>query len=386
MEKERTKRVVDNKKTVSANKKSGKKNKIYIAIILVLIAVSFSIVFLSGIDYEEIYDKQESAASYPVNFTSNDIIDVKSIGSDIFVLTKKLLICLNSRGETEYTLNFTFSDPAINVSNKYGIVFDRMSEKYLVFSRKELVREGSVTAGNYIFTANVNDKAEVLVTTKSNTSASEIILFNSKGKETFAWSCAEEYIISTDMKNDKILCGCIGSFNGDLFTKIYLLDADKKQSIREYTISDSLLTDVSLIGNDAIITCQDKRVIYDTTKKDSAADTVSFSSTAVFFAEDFNCNMAIISNASYSTGEYCLTLYNNNNEIEYSVELDSVIKDVICNDKAVYILGNDSVVQIAKNGTQKTDLIFEENNFGIVKANGSIYCYNMGGVEKAKVN
>ncbi len=362
----------------------NEKSKTLLIAAVVLVVGLVAIFFLTnGFNIDSVYSQQENSTSFPISFTSNDIIDVKSIDSRLFVLSKKLVTCVDSKGTTKFDIKFNFSDPAIFVGRKYGIVYDRMSDKYLVFSKKELIREAVVPGESSIYSAIINDSGEVLVSTKSNDSSSNLYLINKDGKKELGWSCAEEYIISLDFNSKSILCGAIGSYNGEIYTKTYVIDKKTQQVKREYTLSDSLLLDVTLNGSKAIVTCQNKRLVYDI-DKEIEGDIVNFSSAVKHFAEDTNGNIALLSNISENSGDYSLSVFNKNNELVYSQGLDFSVADVICEQQGVYILTDNRVVQIAKDGTSKGDLTFEKSNFGIVKANRNIYCYNLGGVEKAE--
>lgn len=363
---------------------NNEKQKTLIVAVAALVVGLVAIFFLTnGFNVDSVYSQQENSTSFPINFTSNDIIDVKSIDSRLFVLSKKLVTCVDSKGSTKFDIKFTFTDPEICVSEKYGIVYDRMSGRYLVFSPKGLVRETVVPGESSIYTAAVSNSGEVLVSTKSGDSASNLYFINKDGKKEFGWSCAEEYIVSLDFDSKSVLCGSIGSYNGEIYTKIYLIDKKTQEVKREQTLSDSLLLDVTLNGNKAIITCQNKRAVFDL-NKDSEANIVNFSSAVKHFAEDSKGNIALLSNISENSGDYSLSVFDKNNELVYSMGLDFSVSDVICEQQGVYILTDSRVVQIAKDGTNKGDLTFEKSNFGIVKAKRNIYCYNLGGVEKAE--
>ena len=163
---------------------------------------------------------------FPVTFSNNDIIRTESFSSKIFVLGKKILTCISAGGTVKFNHIFTFTDPEMTVSQKYGIVYDRASSKYLIFNSRGVIFEGETENGKHIITADINNRGDVALITKSDDSACRVSLADKKGKVIYIWSCAEEYGVSVDLSEDgqEILCGVIGSADGTLYSQIYLLD------------------------------------------------------------------------------------------------------------------------------------------------------------------
>ena len=371
-------------------KQSKKSNSISnkVIVIAVSIALVALIVILNIIGTDTIYSSEKTDMGFPVTFTSNDIIDVESMKSNIFVLTKKYVTCINKNGETKYDFSFTFSEPSIYVNDKYGIVYDTMSDKYILFDKDGIVRQSETKDNKYIYTAKVTEKGEVLIVTKSSDSACVMYLYDKKAREKFVWSCGDEYIVSADTASNgkKIICGAVGVYNSEIYSKVYVFDISSDTPEREYTVPGSSCIDVKLMGKSAVVTCNDQRLLYDISDDNDDGTSVQFNSKALFFSADEDANTAIITDAPENEeGEYRLSLYNKKNELLYATAIDGSIDDVICVDECVYILQNNIVRQIAKNASDKGNLNHSKKSIGIVKAGGSIYCYYLGGVEKAVV-
>lgn len=369
------------------NNKDSKKVSVKAVVIAVIVFVSV-VLLLNFADADAMYPDEKNYTGFPVSFTSNDIIDVKSMKNDLFVLTKKYVTCLKNSGETKYDFSFTFSQPKMYVNDKYGIVFDTMSDKYIVFNKKNIVREGKTDDGKYIYFAKVTEKGETVIVTKSSDSACKLFLYDKNAEKKFVWSCGDEYIVSVDIsKNaDRIICGTIGAYNSEIYSKVYVFKTDSEEPEREYTIPSSNCVDVRLNGKSAIVTCSDRRIVYNISSDGSAGEVTQFNSKALFCSTDKNANTAIITDAPETKeGDYRLSLYNEKNELLYAVTFDGNIEDILCDDECVYILENTAVRQIAKNGTEKSELKHGKSSIGIVKSNSGIYCYYLGGVEKAEV-
>lgn len=358
------------------------------AVIAGIIAIIVVVLLLNFADTDSMYPSEKTDIGFPVTFTSNDIIDVKPMGNNLFVLSKKYVTCLESSGEKKFDFSFNFSDPAIYANDKYGIVFDTMSDKYVLFNKKGIVRQAEIPDNKYIYFSKVTEKGEVAVVTKSSDSACKLFVYDKKGEEKFVWSCGDEYIVSLDISDDsnKIICGTVGTFNSEIYTKVYVFDISESEPVKDYTVPSCSCIDVRIIGKSAVVTCNDRRIVYNISDSNNDGNLVQFNSRALFCSTDFNANTAIITDAPENDeGDYRLSLYNKKNELLYEVALNGDVEDILCDDESVYILDNTAVRQIAKNGTEKSELKHGKSSIGIIKSDSGIYCYYLGGVEKASV-
>ena len=76
-------------------------------------------------------------------------------------------------------------------------------------------------------------------------------------------------------------------------------------------------------------------------------------------------------------------MYSGEGKVEYSLSLQDGIQDICIEKDKAYLLYNDCVVAV-KNSKVTDKLTFENKAVGICKTKGQLYCYSLGGVEKAK--
>ena len=117
--------------------KLNQKNTIILTAIIAVVAVAIGFFVFMTSDYHNAYSDAEgstenlfySSASdgKGLSFTGNDIINVQSFSSRMFVLTEKLLAAVDTDGEIKYSKVHNYLNPAIRVSDKYGIIFNRNS-------------------------------------------------------------------------------------------------------------------------------------------------------------------------------------------------------------------------------------------------------------------
>ena len=80
-------------------------------------------------------DSEKDSGDYPVSFSTNDIKDVKVMGNNLVVLTKKFVTALDKSGDILWEHSFTYGDSAVFTSDRYAVVFDRLSNKYTVIDK-----------------------------------------------------------------------------------------------------------------------------------------------------------------------------------------------------------------------------------------------------------
>ncbi|MBQ3137104.1 MAG: hypothetical protein IJB74_06455 [Clostridia bacterium] len=321
---------------------------------------------------------------FPVTFSNNDIIRTESFSSKIFVLGKKILTCITDSGKIKYNHIFTFTNPEMTVSEKYGLVYDRASPKYLIFNSKGVIYEGESENGKHIIAADINNKGDVALVTKSDDSACRVSLTDKKGRVIYIWSCAEEYGVSVDLSEDgqEILCGVLGSENGTLYSKIYLLDIHSEDEAVGYKTEDSALIDVKLSGKRAIVTFNNGRSVYTFRSSGVKEDHIPYSSDGVdMIYSDKNGNTAVASKkiGSFNTNE--IYVYNKNNDIIYVGHTDEEIVDVICRGKKVYLLSDTAIYESSSDGTFEAVGTKEISGEGLVICKSRLYYYSTGHVD-----
>ncbi len=325
----------------------------------------------------------ENEMGFPVTFSNNDIIRVKSFSSRIFVLSKKLLTCVSDRGAVRFNYIFTFTNPEMEVSENYGLVYDRASSKYFIFTEKGVIYEGETENKKHIITAKINNRGDVAFVTKSDDSACRISLTDKKGKVLYIWACAEEYGVSIDMSEDsrEILCGTIGSENGAVYSKLYLLETYSDSDVKEMTVKDNAVVDVRLMGKKVIATCNNSRTVFTVRSSGITDEAVSYSSGILSFAGDKSGNTAVVTNKVGSFGTNEITVYNKNNEITYVGYTDEKVVDVICRGKRVYLLTDSAIYESSSDGTFEAVGGKEISGEGMVICKSRLYYYSTGQID-----
>lgn len=382
----------DKSKNNPGKKKAGIITVLSVLVIFLLTGITYIFGGFEAIDYFLFYRHCTidatviSDGSFPVSFSGNDIVATEKISSKMFVLTKKLLTCISYKGRVLYTESFTFVEPDMKTGDKYGVVFDRGSAKYIIFDAYGIVYEGTTEDNRYIITADVDSKGNCVLATKSDDSACRVYMVDKNGETKYIWSCADEYAVCLDVSKDskQIICGTIGAYSNEIYTKVYCLDVYSDSGVKDFKISGTGCVDVSSIDkNSVMVDCTDKRVLLNTDTADGSPVEVSFPGKAVLMSTDGNGNLAVVTERhnSFENGE--ITLYDSSNSVVFRCEAPEDVHKILCSKKKVYCLTDSKVITC--NGQPEEDTVFECDVFGegLIELRGKIYYHSTDRVKKA---
>lgn len=330
-------------------------------------------------------DTKIQSGAFPVSFSTNDIRDVRVTDKTLIVLTKKFVTAIDSSGDILWENPVSYGDPAVTVSDNYVAVFDRLSNKYAVIDKKGRMTEGKSDISSQIFNLKITDGGEVLLALRSDNSSSLICLKNKKGEDKLIWSCTQEYVtdlaLSTDGKT--VFCGSIGASGGEMYTKVYALTV-KNGHEKSYTLPFMSCININAVSAERFNLLTTEGVyLFDSSKEEiSLVNNNEVNSQIIHWASDPEGNIAVVTDSTGNISENTLRVYNYKAEEKYSLSLDDGVEDIFVNEDEALILYSDSVLSVKK-GEINRKLFFRNKAVGVVKAARQIYCYSLGGVEKA---
>ena len=331
------------------------------------------------------FDGQQEGG-FPVSFSTNDIRDVRVMGNTMVVLTKKFVTCLNKSGDTVWQHPISYGDPAVHSSESYALVFDRLSNKYAVIDKNGVISERKADISSQIFNAKVTDDGKVLLSLKSDSSSSLVCLKDKKGEDKLIWSCTQEYVTDLALSSDgKILfCGSVGASGGEMYTKVYALTV-KTGSEKSYTLPSASCIGINAVSSHTFNLVTNKGLYaFDSSKEEMLTNSSVFTSKLIYCSFDAKGNIAVVTDSTGNLSQNTLTVYSGKAEEKYTLLLEDGIEDIFAKEDEALILYNDYIINV-KNGEISKKLFFENKAAGVIRISNQVYCYSLGGVEKARV-
>lgn len=330
-------------------------------------------------------ETQSQGGAYPVSFSTNDIRDVRVMGKTLVVLTKKFVTALDSSGDILWQNPISYGDPAVTVSRSYAVVFDRLSNKYAIIDKNGKMTDRKSDISSQIFNIKVTDNGQVLLALKSDNSSSLVCLQDKKGENKLIWSCTQEYVTDLALSKDgkTVFCSSIGASGGEIYTKAYALTV-KNGHEKSYTLPFESGISINAVTADRFnILTTEGLYFFDSSKEEIALiNSIKTDSKLIHWSSDSEGNIAVVTDSTGNISENTLSVYNNKAEEKYSLSLDDGVEDIFVTEDEAIVLYSDSVLSVRK-GEIHRKLFFENKAVGVIKAARQIYCYSLGGVEKA---
>lgn len=375
--------------------KLNQKNIIILTAIIAVVAVAIGFFVFMTSDYHNAYSDAEgstenlfySSASdgKGLSFTGNDIITVQSFSSRMFVLTEKLLAAVDTDGEIKYSKVHNYLNPAIRVSDKYGIIFNRNSHEYMIFTKRGIIYEGKSVDENDIIAADINNKGDIVLSTKSDTSASRVYLISKDGDCRYIWACGEEYAITLDLDENskKIAAGALGAKDGEIMSKTYLLDIYSEKAQCEFTYEGDGITDIKFLGKDIVSVFSKERVLYDIKAAKGAPEKAEYISEAVSVFTDESGNSAVISDCISGFDRTSLSVYDSKNRAKFTLNLDGKPEAVTMKRRTAFVCSGNTVYEVVP-GKIKNTTELDFDAFGLILCGRKLFAFSSGILREVK--
>ena len=378
-------RYVGNAVRKEKNKKNFKRSlSLALVLVLIIIAALAGLKIAEKTAVDALESEKGETTGYPVSFSGNDVRDAGVIGNNIVVLTKKFVTALDKKANTVWQHSVAYGDPAVFIGKNHTLVFDRYSNKYAVISSDGKIDERKAEDTSQIFSARVTDKGEVLMSLKSNSSACLVSFIDKKAKKKFVWSCNGEYIVDMGLSADgkTLYCAGISASGGDMYTKVYAVNI-KDGTEKSYIIPSSSCIGLNCISGDKFNVITTKGIyVFDCGKDEFFSYGTEFNSKLLYCGVSEEGNIVAVKDSAINLSENILTVYSGAAKEKYSMTVQNGIEDIFAYKDEACVLYSDCVICIKKGEVDKR-LVFDNKAIGTVRCGSKVYCYSLGGVEKA---
>lgn len=384
----RSKERAEKQRVEQAKKEKRKKNagklgtalKISL-IIIVVVSLLFiaarafgNVTFTKIIDYiKDGFSNIEPGEGYPLEVGSGTVKDMLMIGDTTVVIRNDEIALLNKTAKKTSSYLHSYSKPMSSVSNGRLLVCDRVTGRYKVIDRSEILHETDLQTEVYACT--MGKSGNYAFSTKASEASSMVSIYNSDFSKAFDFKCADEYIIGLSISpNGKnvALIG-IGSKNASIYSKLYILNIKGKEIIATFDFDGESLNNVFYSGKNSVIVVGENSytIITDNEKQEK----VDFGYNSISrFAPDENGNFALVLSKYGSIDSGTVALLNNKGKEIFSVELDCKIECIDYDGSTVCVVDSDNNVHTFNKkgkliGKTKLESVAQD-----ITVNGD-YCY-----------
>ncbi len=335
------------------NKKIGKLATAGVIALIIIVCVSLvfiaarslgNVTFTKIIDYvKDGFSNLEPGEGYPLEVGSGTVKDLTMIGqTPVLIKNDKVSLFNKSAKETSSYIH-SYSKPMTQVNSGRMIVCDRVSGRYMITDRSEILHSDELQTETYSCALAKN--GSYAFSLKTEQAASVVSVYSSDYKKAFDFKCAEEYIIglsfSPNGKNIALIG--IGSKDACLYSKLYVISVDKNEIINTVDFDGESLHNVFYSDNDTVIVVSENA--YTVINKEGEKDKINFGyNTISRFVCDEGGNFAIVLSKYGSIDSGTVAVLDSKGKEIFSVEIDSKIECIDYDGESVCVSCSDNNV------------------------------------------
>lgn len=256
--------IYDGKESLG-NKDKRKKHPIRAFLILLFLAVLiFVLINFESLNPENITDfisglfSGNISGSEEIKIADATVISVGKTDKDLLLLTDTSILGYSKNGALQFERQHGYQSPRMKSANSYSVVYENMGKKFRIDSRNKTILEKNTE--NNILSADISNNKTLALVTESEGYAAELTLydFNFEPKS-FKWYSAEHNVIdmSISPNGEKAAIATCGAENGQMISRLVLLDFSKDKPIATIEYKDSFIfsvdfktnTDVTVVGD-----------------------------------------------------------------------------------------------------------------------------------------
>lgn len=336
--------------------KNRKKQKI-IWIILAVIIIVIAIMKISEIDFvslkdkftddngkfsiSEVFSKDEK---FPISLDASDDIIFTSVGKNLAVLNDvSYTVIDSSKATVKYRDIHGYSNPIMKTNGDYTVIYDQGSHRYRLDNSSKNIYEDKIN--NTILCADTSASGVVALATTSDSSKSEILVYNKSLKEKKKYNVTYGYVtsIAIDDSANRIAFAVVNSENAKLNTIVYTMSMNDEKPRASFSYESSTILDLHFSSSNLYVVGSDFVSVISSLKKENkvfnkgAINTVSYcynqsDELVIAFSEYTGSNTDKIAYVTPSA------------KVKSQIDTKTMIKDITASKSKISILTSDHVI------------------------------------------
>ncbi len=286
------------------------------------------------------FSSMGSDGGLPKSLSGDSINDLRSRGSELFVMSDSYMYAYNTAGKCITYIQHGYNAPRLETSFTRTLIYDRGSyglrvdSLYTNFINTELE--------NKIITADICDKGYIAVATDSTEYSAEVTVYDGKFKSLFRWSTATGQISNLKLSpNGRYLAACILSGkNGDYSSEVSIFDVKSGNKLFNKIYDGSMFVKNSADKEFVTFVGIDECVSIGWNGLNEKIN--SFYRLEYFDAADSD-SMVAVYHPDGDDRHYTVDVLDSNGSIKSSVTLQGNVDRVSANSHNIYIYNSGSV-------------------------------------------
>lgn len=192
-----------------------------------------------------------TVSGFPIQLTSSAEYEMKPTSDGLAVLTDTYLYTYEQDGSRKVSYQHNARNPVMQTANRRVLLYDKDGYDLLVHGRSEIVYEKTLT--QKIILGRISSDNHVAIVTESSRFYGEMLVFDSRGNEIFAWYSDHEILdIAFTDSGDGCVVSTLTASGGRLLTRLYCFDFSQEEPLWQRDIAGVMLYDLQLRSNNGL--------------------------------------------------------------------------------------------------------------------------------------
>lgn len=329
-------------------------------------------------------------STFPYAVDSASVIRMAPVGSGVCVLRAGRCDILNRSGKVLQTVQYTYSQPAIDTRNGRVLLYERGGTRYMLLSKTKTLYSGETQQS--ILTAALADDGRFAVATTAESAKSVLTVYKASGREMFSFKCVSEYVTDIAFSGGGVAVTVSGVQDAQPYSRLLLLSFKETEPKADLRFADTIFFHVHSSGKTTAACSKSLFTVMRSAEKEREdafdSDTLQFfcadekgRSTMILLpygneyasklrglqangkvAFEVECGEKILAAARSSSYTAVLTdqavlTYNNSGTKVGTLTLTDSARDICLSGQNLYILFHDRIERFPSAGdhTQKTE-------------------------------
>jgi hypothetical protein len=297
------------------------------------------------------------------NFSQND-------GNCVYVSSTAMTVT-DSLGKQVFSVGHSYSDPALAFSGNRYILWNIGGTGYTIVQSTDNISKE--TYSDKIHAADISESGTYAILSESTDYASSVKIYNKNNVMIYSYQFADGYGSAVALSPDSSMCivTTISEKDGELYSKLTVLDFASATPKSEYTSDGNLITKLKWLKNGTIYAVGDSSISVGSSAGDFSD--ISYEGKTLT-ASNFSSTKAFISVTSYAhNGPSTLMIISSSDNIQ-SVSFDNRISAISSYSTTVAVLeGHTIQTYDFSSGTMvaKADSGYDANGITLVNENSA---------------
>ena len=212
--------------------------------------------------------------SFNTNISGTSVLEnnFQSVNNALMYVSDTSVVRLNHDGEKIYSYQHNFTNPLMKCSDIYTIAFNEGGADFRILSEKGEVYRG--TQGTSITDCDINDTGTYGIISDQTGYLAKLSVYDRNNEFVFGYSFNDYYAVSVSINPEGTMAavGAVNTVDGQLVSKIYLLDFTRTEPLYVYSYEDRMVYDVKFIEENkfAVVTDSHVSIIHTDSGKETA--------------------------------------------------------------------------------------------------------------------